>query len=354
MIFILVMTLFIKTFSISIDTNYERFFNFSKGNKMQIKISFNEENEGNIEFYVYLSSNISDNVNCTKIINNSSECTFNKNGTYTIMVENKDTKKQLYYKNIITIYNYNEEFEIKSGINKQNCFLLDREINNTRLLSIKFDQIINKSLINFTLYDQNNKSMEVTPFEINDTHTVIGVINKKFSNNSNFNLEIKSQNFEKNLSALNFSIKKNISMNEYPIFQYIKKSTKVINNLDINEFYNLSDNLRINFTFFPMNDIDSLNNFDSLPQIIFPPSIMGNFSNNEDDLNKYNNNLRFTLNTLNSFPGQAILHYHYCGHEYKNIIDFYFVENINKKYELSISNIVMNKIFLFIIIILLI
>jgi len=358
MIFILVISLFIKIFLFSIDTNYTRFYNFSLNNSLPINISTNDVNDGIIQYYVYLSSNISDNVTCSKNNNsdknNSFECKFNKNGTYTIMEENNETNKTIYYKNIITIYNYNEEFEIKSLINNQKCFILDDIINNTRLLSIKFDQIINKSLINFTLYENSGKIMNATPFEINDTHTVIGVINQTFSNNTNFTLEIKSQNFSKNFSALNFSILKNIKKEDYPIFQYIKKSTKVINSLDIYEFYELSYNLRMNFTYFPMNDNISLENFESLPQIISPPSKMANFSNNENNLNKYNNSLKFTLDITYSSPGQAILYYHYCGHEYKNLIDFYFVENEIKKYDLSISNIVMNKIFLIIIIILLI
>jgi hypothetical protein len=57
------------------------------------------------------------------------------------------------------------------------------------------------------------------------------------------------------------------------------------------------------------------------------------------------------LDTYN-ITGQALLYYHYCGKEYKNYIDFYFEEDIEKKYGLSINNIIINKIFLVLILIL--
>ena len=353
MIFILFLTLIIKTFSFSIKTNYSGLYNFSQGVPFPLTIDVDYENEQNIEYSIsYYDTDVSNNVTCDKNDEKSFICEFNKNGTFSFMVENKTTNKIILYKNIITIYNYSEKFEAKSLMNKKNCFMLDRNINNSRLVYINFDQLINKSLVKFNLTDNNNAPIEAIPFEINNTHTIIGVKNQTFYNNSKFDLIIYSQNstLDKIENVLDFSNIQNISDDEYPYFLNIIKNKKEIKSFLTNKTYNLSDNYRINFTYINMDDKNPTDYFESVPQFLFPPSKMYNFSNNETDLTKYNNTLKFALDTYN-VTGQALLYYQYCGNEYKNYIDFYIEENIEKKYGLSINNILINKIFLVLMII---
>ena len=354
MIFILFLTLIIKTFSFSIKTNYSGFYNFSQGVPFPLTIDVDYENEQNIEYYIsYYDIDVSNNVTCDKYDEKSFICEFNKNGTFSFMVENNITNKIILYKNIITIYNNSEKFEAKSLMNKKNCFMLDRNINNSRLVYIKFDQLINKSLVKFNLTDNNNDPIEAIPFEINNTHTIIGVKNQTFYSNSKFDLIIYSQNSTLDTieNVLDFSNIQNISDDEYPYFLNIIKNKKEINSFFTNEIYKLSYNYRINFTYINMSDKNPTDYFESVPQFLFPPSKMYNFYNNETDLTKYDNTLKFALDTYN-ITGQALLYYHYCGKEYKNYIDFYFEEDIEKKYGLSINNIIINKIFLVLIIIL--
>ena len=354
MIIILFLTLIIKTFSFSIKTNYSGFYNFSQGVSFPLTINVDYENEQNIEYYIsYYDIDIYDNLPCKNNLNNTFTCKFDNNGTYSFMVENNITNKIKLYKNIITIYNYSEKFEVNSLMNKKNCFMLDRNINNSKLVYIKFDQLINKSLVKFNLTDNINDPIEAIPFEINNTHTIIGVINQTFSSDSKFDLIIYSQNSTLDTieNVLDFSNIQNISDDEYPYFLNIIKSRKEINSVYTNKTYKLSDNLRMNFTYFNMNDPNPRDYFESLPQFLFPPSNMYNFYNNETDLTKYDNTLKFALDTYN-ITGQALLYYHYCGKEYKNYIDFYFEEDIEKKYGLSINNIIINKIFLVLILIL--
>lgn len=351
MIFILFLTLIIKTFSFSIKTNYSGFYNFSQSVSFPLTIYVDYENEQNIEYYIsYYDIDVSNNVTCDKNDEKSFICEFNKNGTYSFMVENNVTNKIILYKNIITIYN-NEKFEAKSLMNKKNCFMLDRNINSSKLVYIKFDQLINKSLVKFNLTDNNNDPIEAIPFGINNTHTIIGVKNQTFYNNSKFDLIIYSQNstLDKIENVLDFSNIQNISDDEYPYFLNIIKNKKEINSFFTNETYKLSDNYRINFTYINMSDKNPTDYFESVPQFLFPPSRMYNFYNNETDLTKYNNTLKFALDTYN-ITGQALFYYQYCGNEYKNYINFYFEENIEKKYGLSINNIIINKIFLVLII----
>ena len=356
MIFILFLTLIIKTFSFSIKTNYSGFYNFSQGVPFPLTINVDYENENNIEYYIsYYDTDVSNNVTCDKNDDNSFICEFEKNGTYSLMVENNVSYKIILYKNIITIYNYSQNFEANSLMNKKNCFMLDREITNSRLIYIKFDQLINKSLVKFNLTDNTNDPIEAIPFEINNTHTVIGVINQTFYSDSKFDLIIYSQNSTSDQlkieNILDFSNIQNISDDEYPYFLNIIKSRKEINSVYTNKTYKLSDNLRMNFTYFNMTDKNPTDYFESVPQFLFPPSKMYNFYNNETDLTKYDNTLKFALDTYN-ITGQALLYYHYCGKEYKNYIDFYFEEDIEKKYGLSSNNIIINKIFLVLILIL--
>ena len=160
MIFILFLTLIIKTFSFSIKKNYSGFHNFVQDCLFSLTIDFDYENEQNIEYYIsYYDIDIYDNVTCKNNSNNTFTCKFDNNGTYSLMVENNITNKIKLYKNIITIYNYSEKFEVNSLMNKKNCFMLDRNINNSRLIYIKFDQLINKSLVKFNLINSSNFSI---------------------------------------------------------------------------------------------------------------------------------------------------------------------------------------------------
>ena len=360
MFFLLILTLFFKSFSILLLSNssYSGFYNFSKHEKISINITIKNETVeefGNYSIFFY-NSNLNLEGNCTEKYEFSNinitefTCTFNEPGVYSILLQNDVTSKIINYKNIITIYDNSSEFNISSNLSKNKCFNLSYPITNKQLINITFNQTINKSLLNFTLYYDDDKNDNVTaiPYEIYENYAIIGVENKKF-NAKKYNLNISSKSdyiiYNNTLDLTDT----NPNLYPIPIFISFLEFNKHVNRTKI-KINTTSEDLRINFTYFDVNN--SLGNFDQYPEIIFPSSKMEFNSTNDNNITKFNNTYKFNITTYFE-TGQAILQYHYCGNEYKNITDLYFVDYYNEedRYGLSISNIMINKIFLFIIII---
>ena len=357
MIFILVLTLFFKTFSISIsNSSYSGFHNFTKINETNIIITVEYENDeiNNYNVFCYNNTNLDNNVTCTNTSNISDitdyNCILNKSGVYSIILQNIETSKIIIYKNLITIYDNSSEFSVKPKYSNNKCFDLDNPITNKQLINITFNQTINKSLLTFTLYNDDDKNNNITaiPYEIYENYAIIGVENKKF-NAKKYNLNISSKSdyiiYNNTLDLTDT----NPNLYPIPIFISFLEFNKHVNRTKI-KINTTSEDLRINFTYFDVNN--SLGNFDQYPEIIFPSSKMEFNSTNDNNITKFKNTYKFNITTYFE-TGQAILQYHYCGNEYKNITDLYFVDYYNEedRYGLSISNIMINKIFLFIIII---
>ena len=367
MFFLLILTLFFKSFSILLLSNssYSGFNNFSKYEKISINITIKNETEeefGNYSIFFY-NSNLNLEGNCTEKYEFSNinitefTCTFDEPGVYSILLQNDVTSKIINYKNIITIYDNSSEFNISSNLSKNKCFNLSYPITNKQLINITFNQTINKSLLNFTLYYDDDKNDNVTaiPYEIYENYAIIGVEDQIFYD-AIYNLKISSQNLTEDLEYKNVLDLTNTTLDSYetPKFLNFFEPKKNITKVNIN--VNSGEYIRINFDSFNNNQLD---NFDSLPKIIFPPSfseynIDGNLIGIDINDQKYINTYLFKLNTYN-IPGQAILQYHYCGVEYKYYTELFFVPQSDEDKYLSISNININKkIFLFIIIFLII
>ena len=337
MFFLLFLTLFFKSFSILLLSNssYSGFNNFSKYEKISINITIKNETEeefGNYSIFFY-NSNLNLEGNCTEKYEFSNinitefTCTFDEPGVYSILLQNDVTSKIINYKNIITIYDNSSEFNISSNLSKNKCFNLS--------------------------YNDDDKNNNITaiPYEIYENYAIIGVEDQIFYD-AIYNLNISCQNLTEDLEYKNILDLTNTTLDSYetPKFLNFFEPKKNINKVNIN--VNSGEYIRINFDSFNNNQLD---NFDSLPKIIFPPSLSEyniDGSSIGIDINdqKYINTYLFKLNTYN-IPGQAILQYHYCGVEYKYYTELFFVPQSDEDKYLSISNININKkIFLFIII----
>ena len=349
MILIVFLTLFIKSLSFSIISNYSGFHNFTDKENITLTIKVNRTS---VDIGKNISYNISiydfeNKVPCEGIKNDSYNCTFNDSGIYSLIIENDKTNKIIMYKNIITIYDNSSDFNVTSNYSV-NCFNISQPITNKNLIKIEFNQIINKSLLNFTLYsdDDNDDNITAIPYEINEDYTIIGVENQLF-NESFYHLDISCQNLtDSNLTyknILNFSNLEEVD-NIIPIFESFLEKKHKKNSLNTNEREDRL--LRIQFNSYN----EALKkNFDSLPEIIYPPLDMKYDFSPENDPDKYKNTLKINVNT-SSVPGQVILRYHYCGIEYKYYTDLHIINNENdfdNEYVLKI-----NKIFLYIILIL--
>ena len=372
MILILILTLFSKIILISINiSDYPVFHNFAKNNSFNVNVTIineenkenedveNVENEENNEkdeneiYNVFIYNNINLTLPCndTNENNNKYICNINNSGVYSIFIQNNETSRIIKFKNVIIIYNNNSEFKIEPQISINKCFDLENNITNKKLIKIYFNQIINSSLINFTLYN-DTEEIKLKPYEINKYFTMIGVENQKF-NAKNYNLliEYKSGNLTYG-NILDLTDTKTNST-PIPIFEsfYELKKNKSLTSIKINS----ESEFRIKFTYF--NFKDSYDNFDSPPEIIYPPADTNcDSSSDEDEYNlaKYNNTLIFKVKTFN-LPGQAILRYNYCGKEYKNITDLIFeFPSDEDQAGLTINIISIKKILYFILIMLVI
>lgn len=367
MFFLLILTLFFRTFSILLLSNssYSGFNDFSKIENISINITIKNETVeefGNYSIFFY-NNNLNIEGNCTKKYEFSNinitefNCTFDKPGVYSILLQNDVTSKIINYKNLITIYDSSSEFDVKTNYSKNKCFNLSYPITNKQLINITFNQTINKSLLNFTLYNNDDKNDNVTaiPYEIYENYAILGVEDQIF-NDAIYNLKISCQNLTKDLEYKNVLNLTNTKTDSYqtPKFLNFFEPKKNTNKVTIK--VNSEEYIRINFDSY---NEDQLDNFDSLPKIIFPPSLSEHNIDGSSigiDINnqKYINTYLFKLNTYN-IPGQAILQYHYCGVEYKYYTELFFVPQSDEDKYLSISNININKkIFLFIIIFLII
>ena len=349
MILIVFLTLFIKSLSFSIISHHSGFHNFTDKEEINVTIKVNRTSEDDNILYNISHFDFENKVPCEGIKNDSYNCTFNDSGIYSLIIENDKTNKIIMYKNIITIYDYSSDFNITSNYSV-NCFNISQPITNKNLIKIEFNQVINKSLLNFTLYtdDYNDDNITAIPYKINEDYTIIGVENQLF-NETIYHLNISCHNLTDNSitnltykNILNFSNLEEVD-NIIPIFEtFLEKKHKIY---DI--YTNEKDrSLRIQFNIYNEN---LKKNFDSLPEIIYPPLNMEYDKVPDNDPEKYNNTLKIIVNT-SSIHGQVILRYHYCGIEYKNYTDLHVNKaeiNFNIEYVLKI-----NKIFLFIILIL--
>ena len=353
---ILLITLLIKTFSFSITSDYSGFLNENDSKEINITYSCNNETDNKIEYNIsfFNNSDINNSVLCKEKLLCSSEenkiftCNFTEFGTFSLIIKNNETNKITVYKNLITIYNNN--ITVTDEINS-NCFIFNNNITNKKLLNIKFDQIINKSLLNFNLVN-GNKTIKAIPYEINNTFTVLGVENEIFYKDSIYNLSIIALNNSINFSnVLNFSKVSDSNETEYPFIEDFLNGKKTLKKLETNYPYDNDSKLRIKFSYFNKNRIDY---FDIPPKIIYPiveENIQYDENNNDND-EKYKNTYKFTLNT-SSMTGQIILEYQYCGNYTVNYTDIYIEEDIEKKYGLNASFIFKNYIILLSIIIIL-
>ena len=200
MILIVFLTLFIKSLSFSIISNYVGFHNFSEKDNITVTINVNRTDiENNISYKISIYD-FEKNIPCEDIKNDSYNCTFNDSGIYSLIIENKETNKIIMYKNIITIYDNSSDFNVTSNYSV-NCFNISQPITNKNLIKIEFYQVINKSLLNFTLYTEDKNDDN-----INEDYTIIGVENKLF-NESFYHLNISYHNLTADNNITNLTLK---------------------------------------------------------------------------------------------------------------------------------------------------
>ena len=358
MILILILTLFSKINLISINiSDYPGFHNFTQNKSFDVNITIiNEENNDNDIYNVFIYNNINLTLPCndTNEDDNKYICNVNNSGVYSIFIQNNETSKIIKFKNVITIYNNSTDFKVESQLSKNKCFDFNNTITNKKLIKIYFNQTINSSLINFTLFDDENDNEDIIlkPYEINNDFTIIGVEDQNF-NATNYSLLIEYRNDNLIYEGVLDLTDTKTNSTPIPIFEsfYELKKNKSLTSIKINS----KSEFRIKFTYF--NFKDSYDNFDSHPEIIYPPAETNCDSSSDEDeynLEKYKNTLIFKVKTFN-LPGQAILRYNYCGKEYKNITDLIFeFPSDEDQAGLTINIISIKKILYFILIILVI
>ena len=358
MILILILTLFSKIILISIKiSDYPGFHNFIQNKSFDVNITIKKEDNDNENdnYNVSIYNNINLTLPCDEDDTNDTNffCNISNPGVYSIFLQNEETSRIIKFKNVITIYNNSTEIKAEPQLSTNKCLDLNN-ITNKKLIKIYFNQTINSSLIDFILNDDENDNEEIIlkPYEINKNFTMIGVENQKF-NATKYTLLIQYNYY--NLTYENILDLTDTTTNSTPIpifesFHDIKKN-KSLTNIKINS----EKEFRIKFTYF--NFKDSYDNFDSLPEIIYPPAeTICDSSSDEDEYNleKYHNTLKIKVKTFN-LPGQAILRYNYCGKEYKNITDLFFeLPSVEEQIGSTNNNIIINKILYFIIIMLVI
>ena len=359
MILILILTLFSKIILISINiSDYPGFHNFIQNNSFIVNVTINnEENDENNNYNVSIYNNINLTLPCIEDDTNEFNffCNISNPGVYSIFLINKETSRIIKFKNFITIYNKSTEFKAEPQLSKNKCIDLNNPITNKKLIKIYFNQTINRSLIDFILSNDENDNEEIIlkPYEINNNFTMIGVEDQKF-NATKYTLTIQYRydDISKFEDILDLTDTKTNST-PIPIFEsfYELKKNKSLTSIKINS----ESEFRIKFTYF--NFKDSYDNFDSPPEIIYPPAETNCDSSSDEDeynLEKYKNTLIFKVKTFN-LPGQAILRYNYCGKEYKNITDLIFeYPSDEDQAGLTINIISIKKILYFILIILVI
>ena len=358
MILILILTLLSKIILISINiSDYPGFHNFIQNNSFNVNVTINnEENDENNNYNVSIYNNINLTLPCIEDDTNEFNffCNISNPGVYSIFLINKETSRIIKFKNFITIYNKSTEFKAEPQLSKNKCIDLNNPITNKKLIKIYFNQTINRSLIDFILSNDENDNEEIIlkPYEINNNFTMIGVEDQKF-NATKYTLTIQYRSNESIFEDILDLTDTKTNSTPIPIFEsfYELKKNKSLTSIKINS----ESEFRIKFTYF--NFKDSYDNFDSPPEIIYPPAEINCDSSSDEDeynLEKYKNTLIFKVKTFN-LPGQAILRYNYCGKEYKNITDLIFEYPSDKEQAgLTINIISIKKILYFILIMLVI
>ena len=357
MILILILTLFSKIILISINiSDYPVFHNFIQNNSFNVNVTINnEENDENNNYNVSIYNNINLTLPCDEDDTNDTNffCNISNPGVYSIFLQNEETSRIIKFKNVITIYNNSTEIKAEPQLSTNKCLDL-KNVTNKKLIKIYFNQTINSSLIDFILYNDENDNEEIIlkPYEINKNFTMIGVENQKF-NATKYTLLIQYRSNESTYEDILDLTDTTTNSTPIPIFESFHdiKKNKSLTRIKINS----ESEFRIKFTYF--NFKDSYDNFDSPPEIIYPPAETNCDSSSDEDeynLEKYKNTLIFKVKTFN-LPGQAILRYNYCGKEYKNITDLIFEYPSDKEQAgLTINIISIKKILYFILIMLVI
>lgn len=358
MILILILTLFSKIILISIKiSDYPGFHNFTKNKSFDVNVIIKKEDNDNENdnYNVSIYNNINLTLPCDEDDTNDTNffCNISNPGVYSIFLQNEETSRIIKFKNVITIYNNSTEIKAEPQLSTNKCLDLNN-ITNKKLIKIYFNQTINSSLIDFILYNDENDNEEIIlkPYEINKKFTMIGVENQKF-NATKYTLLIQYRSNESTYEDILDLTDTTTNSTPIPIFESFHdiKKNKSLTKIKINS----ENEFRIKFTYF--NFKDSYDNFDSLPEIIYPPAeTICDSSSDEDEYNleKYHNTLKIKVKTFN-LPGQAILRYNYCGKEYKNITDLFFeLPSVEEQIDLTNNNIIINKILYFIIIMLVI
>ena len=346
MFLILFLALFKFFLSFSLGSNYAGFHNLPKTITIDIKYNESESSE-DFKIYYY-SNNISEYEENKCTINqedNNFNCTFNKNGTFSLIINNTKYSSLSYYNNFIILYNQPKLISSYSF----GCFVFENVTNKNLFVLDFFGQYINKSLLNFTLNSKTeNHQINATPYSYNDKNQIVfGVVGQTFMEDI-YNLNISSENsyviIENVLNLINKT-----KPTVFPKFSHLLDIENNENLTYKNEKLNKTNNISAVF-----NISEDQRNFFNYYKIIYPHCDINNCNNTEclSTSDGYKCFMNCTLNIYNKFTGQAILVYDYCGNETKIETEF-----IIEKIESGFGGVgfgrwlILNKIFLFILII---